>query len=164
MTAAAKQGNPDRLITYNSCILPKVSDFYEVFAGENDFSAEMIDGFGFLPVGGSGKFTGAPQSGLQGQITTIINGDWGHFKVNTPISPPRYSSDTMIAKIQDASSRRNVPTFDVEIYQDGRISPETLGLFKEIRRAIKPTKGEWDQVKKQSKKSPCVGETSYARV
>jgi hypothetical protein len=121
MTAAAKQGNPDRLITYNSCILPKVSDFYEVFAGENDFSAEMIDGFGFLPVGGSGKFTGAPQSGLQGQITTIINGDWGHFKVNTPISPPRYSSDTMIAKIQDASSRRNVPTFDVEIYQDGRM-------------------------------------------
>ncbi len=139
MTAAAKQGNPDRLITYNSWILPKVSDFYEVFAGENDFSEEMINGFGFLPVGGTGKFTGGPQSGLQGQITTIINGDWGHFKLNTPISPPKYSSDTMIAKLRDAISRKNVPTFDVEIYQDGRISPETLALFKEIRRVIKPT-------------------------
>jgi hypothetical protein len=83
-----------------------------------------------------------PQSGLQGQITTIINGEWGHFKVNTPISPPRYSPDTMIAKIRDAISHRNVPTFDVEVYQDGGISPETLALFKEIRRAIKPTKGE----------------------
>ena len=149
MTAAAKQGNPARLITYNSWILPKVSDFYEVFAGENDFSDEMIDGFGFLPVGGSGKFTGGPQSGLQGQITTIINGDWGHFRVNTPISPPRYSSDTMIAKIQDAISRRNVPTFDVEIYQDGRISPETLALFKEVRHTIKPKKGEGGQATKQ---------------
>jgi hypothetical protein len=149
MAAAAKQGNPDRLLTYNSWILPKVSDCYEVFAGENDFSAEMIDGFGFLPVGGTGKFTGGPQSGLQGQITTFINGDWGHFKVNTPISPPKYSSDTMIAKIREAISRKNVPTFDVEIYQDGRISPETLALFKEIRHTIKPTKGEEDQVTKQ---------------
>jgi hypothetical protein len=48
----------------------------------------------------------------------------------------------MIAKIRDAISRRNILTFDVEIYQDGRISPETLALFQEIRRAIKPTKGE----------------------
>ncbi len=142
MAAASKQGNPDRLVSYNSWILPKVSDFYEVFAGENDFSTEMINGFGFLPVDGTGKFTGGPQSGLQGQITTIINGDWGHFKVNTPISPPRYSPDTMITKIRDAISRRNVPTFDVEVYQDGRISPETLALFKEIRRAIKPTRAE----------------------
>ena len=142
MTTAAKQGNRDRLITYNSWILPKVSDFYEVFAGENDFSTEMINGFGFLPVGGTGKFTGGPQSGLQGQITTIINDDWGHFKINTPISPPKYSADTMIAKIRNAISRKNVPTFDVEIYQDGRISPETLALFKEIRRVIKPIKGQ----------------------
>jgi hypothetical protein len=48
----------------------------------------------------------------------------------------------MIAKIRDAISRRNVPTFDVEVYQDGRISPETLALLKEVRLAIKPTKGE----------------------
>jgi hypothetical protein len=142
MTAAAKQGNRDRLVTYNSWILPKVSDFYEVFAGENDFSTEMISGFGFLPVGGTGKFTGGPQSGLQGQITTIINDDWGHFKINTSISPPKYSADTMIAKIRDAIRRKNVPTFDVEIYQDGRISPQTLALFKEIRRVIKPIKGQ----------------------
>jgi hypothetical protein len=79
---------------------------------------------------------------LQGQITTIIDGNWGHFKLNTPISPPRYSPDTMITKIRDAISRRNVPTFDVEVYQDGEISAETRALFKEIRRAIKPTKGE----------------------
>jgi len=47
----------------------------------------------------------------------------------------------MIAKIRDAISRKNVPTFDVEVYQ-AEESPETLDLFKQIRRAIKPTKGE----------------------
>jgi hypothetical protein len=142
MADAFKQGNPGRLVSCNSWILPRVNDFYEVFAGEDDFSAEMINGFGFLPVDGTGKFTGGPQSRVQGQITTIINADWGHFNVNTPISPPRYSPDTMIATIPDAISRRNVPTFDVEVYQDGRISPETLALFKKIRRAIKPAKAE----------------------
>ena len=138
MTAAAKLGNPDRLVSYNSWILPKVSDFYEVFAGENTFSEEVISGFGFLPVGGTGKFIGGPQAGLQGQITTIVNDDWGHFTANKPIGRPRYSADVMIAKIRDALSRRNVPTLDIEIYQDGTISLETLDLFKAVRAAIKP--------------------------
>ena len=138
MNAAAKAGNPDRLITFNSWILPKVSDSYEVFAGENSFSDEMISGDGFLPVGGTGKFTGGPQSGLQGQITTIVNGDWGHFTMNTQIGPPKMSTNVMIAKLKDAISRKNVPTFDVEIYQDGTISPQTLDMFKAIRRELKP--------------------------
>jgi hypothetical protein len=137
MTAAAKAGNPARLISYNSWIMPKLNDFYEVYAGENSFSPEMIDGDGYLPVGGTGKFTGGPQTGLQGQITTIVNGDWGHFKLDAQIDPPKYSADVMIAKIKDAMSRRNVPLLDIEIYQDGTISPQTLGLFEAIRQAIK---------------------------
>jgi hypothetical protein len=48
----------------------------------------------------------------------------------------------MITKIKDAISRGNVPTFDVEVYQDGGISAETFAFFREIRRAIKPREGE----------------------
>jgi hypothetical protein len=137
MTRAAKAGNPDRLVTYNSWILPRVCEFYEVFAGESEFSREMIEGHGYLPVGGSGKFTGGPQAGLQGHITTFIEQDWGHFKRDTPIGPPQFTAAEMIAKVQDAVSRRNVPTIDVEIYQDGAISPATLSLLKAVRQAIK---------------------------
>lgn len=138
MTAAAKTGNAQRVITYNSWILPRLNDFYEVFGGENAFSAKMIEGDGYLPVGGTGRFTGGPQKGLQGQITTIVNGDWGHFKMDTPIDPPHYSTAEIIQKIRDSMARRNVPLLDVEIYQDGTISPETLQMFREIRQAIKP--------------------------
>ena len=138
MTAAAKTGNPQRVITYNSWILPRLNDYYEVFGGENAFSAKMIQGDGYLPVGGTGRFTGGPQEGLQGQITTIVNGDWGHFKMDTPIDPPHDSTVDMIQKIRDSMARRNVPLLDVEVYQDGTISPETLQMFKEIRHAIKP--------------------------
>ena len=97
----------------------------------------MIEGHGYLPVGGSGKFTGGPQAGLQGHITTFIEQDWGHFKRDTPIGPPQFTAAEMIAKVKDAVDRRNVPTIDAEIYQDGAISPATLSLLKAVRQAIK---------------------------
>jgi Alpha-L-fucosidase len=137
MTAAAKTRNAQRVITYNSWILPRLNDFYEVFSGENAFSPKMIAGDGYLPTGGTGRFTGGPQEGLQGQITAIVNGDWGHFKTDAPIDPPHDSTAEMIQKIKACMARRNVPLLDVEIYQDGTISPETLEMFKEIRQAVK---------------------------
>ena len=136
MTAAAKTGNANRVIAYNSWILPKLNNFYEVFAGENAFSTEMIDGDDYLPIGGTGRFTGGPQQGLQGQITAIINEDWGHFKANEPIGPPQYSTDVMVEKIEDSMKRRNVPLLDVEVYQDGTISRETFRMFQAIGRRI----------------------------
>jgi len=139
MTAAAKTGNANRVIAYNSWILPKLNDFYEVFAGENAFSTEMIHGDDYLPIGGTGRFTGGPQQGLQGQITAIINGDWGHFKTEAPIGPPQYSADVMVEKIEDSMRRRNVPLLDVEVYQDGTISPDTLQVFQTVRREINST-------------------------
>jgi hypothetical protein len=139
MTAAAKTGNANRVIAYNSWILPKLNDFYEVFAGENIFSTQMIDGDGYLPIGGTGRFTSGPQQGLQGQITAILNGDWGHFKTNAPIDPPQYSADAMVEKIEDSMRRRNVPLLDVEVYQDGTISPETSQMFKAVSREINST-------------------------
>jgi hypothetical protein len=139
MTAAAKTGTANRVITYNSWILPKLNDFYELFAGENVFSTEMIAGDGYLPIGGTGRFTGGPQQGLQGEITAIVNGDWGHFKTDAPIDPPQFSADVMVEKIKESMRRRNVPLLDVEVYQDGTISPETFQMFQTIRRLMSST-------------------------
>ena len=141
MTEAAKAGNPERLVIYNSWILPRITEFYEVFAGENSFSESVIGGFGYLPAGGSGKFVGGPQKGLQGHITTFLEQDWGHFKLDSAIGPPRYSAEVMIAKILDCISRKNVPSIDLEIYQDGTVSPEALTLFAKIRAAIQTGEG-----------------------
>jgi len=110
----------------------------------------MIDGDGYLPIGGNGRFTGGPQQGLQGQITAIINGDWGHFKTNAPIDPPQYSADVMVKKIEDSMSRRNVPLLDVEVYQDGTISPETFRMFQAISRQINSTKTQRNHPARES--------------
>lgn len=139
MSAAARVGNPQRVIAYNSWILPKLNDFYDVFAGENASWETKYEDLAFLPSGGTGRYTGGPQKDLQAEITVLVNGDWGHFKMNEPITPPRLPADEMLARLKDATSRKAVPLLDVEVYQDGTTSPETLQLFQRIRRELEPS-------------------------
>jgi hypothetical protein len=138
MTAAARAGNSDRVIIYNSWIMPKLNDFYDAFAGENGDWEPQYEDLAFLPVGGTGRYTGGPQKGLQAEITALINGDWGHFKKDEPISPPRLSADQILPLLHDALIRKEVPLLDVEVYQDGTASPQTIELLKTVRNAIKP--------------------------
>src|ERR1039458_3518596 len=72
MTAAARTGNPQRVIAYNSWILPKLNEFYDVFAGENSSWEPQYEGLDYLPIGGTGKYTGGPQQGLQAELTSIV--------------------------------------------------------------------------------------------
>jgi alpha-L-fucosidase len=136
MSAAARAGNPDRVITYNSWILPKLNDFYDVYAGENGSWETKYEDLEFLLAGGTGRYTGGPQAGLQAEITAVINGAWGHFKINQPIAPPQLSADDLVSKLKDAISRKAVPLLDVDVYQDGTISPQTLLLFQTARKAL----------------------------
>jgi hypothetical protein len=138
MTAAARTGNPQRIIAYNSWILPKLNAFYDVFAGENGFWEPQYEDLDYLPIGGTGRYTGGPQQGLQAELTAIIEDNWGHFKRDSPIPPPRITADDLIPKLKDALSRKMVPLLDVEIYQDGTISPQTLQLFQAVRAEIRP--------------------------
>jgi hypothetical protein len=136
MTAAARAGNPDRVVAYNSWILPKLTDFYDVYTGENGSWETKYEDLAFLPIGGTGRYTGGPQAGLQAEITAIVNGNWGHFKSDQPIGPPRFSDEDFVSKLKDAISRKEVPLLDVEVYQDGTISPQTLQQFQIARKAI----------------------------
>lgn len=136
MSSAARAGNPDRVVAYNSWILPKLNDFYDVFAGENAMWEAKYEDLSFLPVGGTGTYVGGPQKELQAEITVLINSDWGHFKMDQPIGLPRLSADEMLSRLRDAISRKAVPLLDVEVYQDGTASPETLQLFQAVRRGL----------------------------
>lgn len=150
MTLAARAGNPDRVVAYNSWILPRLNDFYDVFAGENALWEERYEDLAYLPVGGTGRYTGGPQQGLQAEITVLINGGWGHFKKDQPIGPPKLTADEIVSKLKDALSRKAVPLLDVEVYQDGTISPETFQLFQTIHRELDPpTHPESDQMSVQ---------------
>lgn len=139
MTAAAKAGDPSRVICYNSWIWPKSTDLQDYFCGEGELTDETVSGDSYLPIGGSGRFTGGPESGLQAAITTTNEGvEWGHVQADSAIPAPKLSTARMIDLLQKAAARRIVPIINLEVYQDGRPSPEAIEEFTAIRAAIKP--------------------------
>jgi hypothetical protein len=134
LAQAARTGNPNRVLTFNSWILPKLSDFYDVYAGENAGWDPQYQLHNDLPVGGTGRYTGGPQQGLQAEVLALLNDDWGHFKPNQAIGPPRISTPELITRMRDSISRNEVPILDVEVYQDGTIGPETFAQLRSVGR------------------------------
>jgi len=131
LTLAAKAGNPDRLVAYNPWILPPATEFQDYFCGEG---FEDPAGDGTLAPGGDGHYTSGPYAGLQACATLITEGDWGHFSQDRPIGKFRWSAAELAGRIGQFAARRNVPIFDLEIYQDGTVSPESIATFREARR------------------------------
>jgi hypothetical protein len=138
MTEAAKAGFPGRVVGYNSWILPKATDFQDYACGEGDFPDRLTsENDAELPVGGSGIFLSGPQKGLQATMTlTNEGGDWGHIKQDADIPAPRYSSAQAIDYIRQATARKTVPVINLEVYQDGSASQQTIDEFKAIKAAI----------------------------
>ena len=136
LAQAARTGNPNRVLTFNSWILPKLSDFYDVYAGENAGWDPQYQLHNYLPVGGTGRYTGGPQRGLQAEVLALLNDDWGHFKTNQAIRPPRISTPDLIARMRDSISRNEIPILDVEVYQDGTVGTETFEQLQSVGRAF----------------------------
>lgn len=133
MGRAVKAGNPDRVVCYNSWIWPRFTDFQDYFCGEGYHWLKVWD---HLPEDGSGIYTGGPQEGLQAHTNFILESDWGHFTPNSPISPPRIDRDVFVQDIKNAIKRGIVPSVNMEAYQDGTVSPESLEFMKAVRKAI----------------------------
>jgi hypothetical protein len=138
MTEAAKAGYPGRVVGYNSWILPKATDLQDYACGEGDFPDRLTgENDTELPVGGFGIYRSGPQKGLQATITlTNEGGNWGHIEKDTPVPPPRYTDAQMIDYIRQAIARKDVPVINLEVYQDGSASQQTIDEFKAIKAAI----------------------------
>jgi hypothetical protein len=138
MTEAAKAGYSGRVVGYNSWILPKGTDLQDYACGEGDFSDRLMgENDAELPIGGSGIYLSGPQKGLQATITlTNEGGNWGHIEQNSAVPPPRYDNAKMIDYIRQAIARKDVPVINLEVYQDGSASQQTIDEFKAIKAAI----------------------------
>jgi hypothetical protein len=136
MTKASRAGNPDRLVSYNSWQFASSTPYQDVFFGESGLSHEIIQGFGNLDRHGSGILTGGRYKGLQSHIMTITEGDWVHTKPDTEIGPVIHKLNDLVRAIKESISYGTVPTFNLEIYQDGSLSDDTVELFNRVSAAI----------------------------
>ena len=132
ITKALKAGNRDRLVSYNSWILPRLTEFQDVYMGEG------FEGSAATPVGGDGIFPTGPQKGLFAHGMFILDGpDWGINHPETKINQPRFSADGAAGLVQRASARGQTLSFDLLMYEDGSVSPNSLEVMRAVRRAIR---------------------------
>jgi hypothetical protein len=130
VTKAARSGYPDRVVSYNNWIFPKITDFQDYWIGE---SAHDL-----LPPPGASAFEpGGPQAGMQAHLNTFLDDfDWCHTKPDTDMLPPWHTTEQVVNYVRLCVQEKTVPTINMSIYQDGSVSPATLDQMRAVRKAI----------------------------
>ncbi|MCE5277144.1 MAG: alpha-L-fucosidase [Planctomycetaceae bacterium] len=141
LAATARTGNPQRLICWNSWVMPKVTDWGDLASWEDMLSPELIRGHGHLPLSAGGRYPDGPQEGLQAHITTpATKGGWVHSTPNTPVGGQAYQTPQLIRMLTEARRRRCAVTLNLEIYQEGHISRAAAEQLAQVNAALSKRK------------------------
>lgn len=132
---AAKAGHANRVVAFNPWELPSPTAFQDYFCGEGNTDPGLG---GLVAVGGDGRISGGPAQGLQACATLITEQDWVHARQDTDIGSPRWDVPQLAALLKEFISRKNVPIFNLEIYQEGALSPKSVELFKQAASQLPP--------------------------
>jgi hypothetical protein len=134
LTEVAKTGNPDRLVCYFPWALPRMTDFQEYLCGEG---YDLLTSWDGLPPDGSGVYTSGPHQGLQAHTNFVLEHDWVHNQLNTPIAPPRVSREAFLRDMKAGIVHGVVPSVNLEIYQDGGVGRASHDLMVALRNEVK---------------------------
>jgi hypothetical protein len=125
-TSAAKQGRPDRLVTYNA----GVSQTYLYTTHQDYWAGELVN----LKTPAAGRYL---DSGLQWfGWTCLEDRRWVHRQLDTPIPNPLYSDEQVIEFVRTCSSHAAPMTFNVGIYQDGTMAPASVEQLHRVHQAL----------------------------
>jgi hypothetical protein len=62
--------------------------------------------------------------------------EWGIWQPDTTISKPRYTSDQIVRMAQNAKQHKVALTFNLLMYNDGSVSPDSLNAVRQFGKAI----------------------------
>ncbi|MFE2873847.1 alpha-L-fucosidase [Embleya sp. NPDC059259] len=130
----ARTGNPRRMVSWNSWILPRYTDFQDTYFAE-EVHGEAVDGS--APVGGNGIFRSGPQKGLLQHAMFRMEDDWGIHLRGQKIGGPNFSAKQAVDWALDAASRKVPLSFNLMMYEDGKVSEQSLSILNEVRQALR---------------------------
>ena len=134
MGKALKAGNAERLISHSSYVMPRFTEFQDYFFGEGNEKGN----YGAGPKSGDGIIAIGPAKGLQGFACFILDGpDWGIYEAETKINPPQFTRDQITALVNNALERKLALSFNLLMYEDGSVSPESLEMMKYVRTIVR---------------------------
>lgn len=128
LALAARTGNEKRVLSFNSWILPRLTEYQDYFAGEGQNQHENLE---------NGVFKDGPQKGLMAFGCFTLESRWGRIDKNRPIARPRYAATDLIQKIRHAKANRYPIAINLEMYEDGSVGPESAAVLKEIGATLK---------------------------
>lgn len=128
ISQAARSGNEQRILAYNSWIMPIETEFQDFYAGEGHRQFNNLE---------DGVFPNGKYKGLIAHTCFPLEKRWGHIDWNIAISSPKYSLDQLTERIHHAQKNRYPLSINLEMYEDGSVSPESLELLKAIRKEIR---------------------------
>jgi hypothetical protein len=128
LTLAAKAGNSERVVAYNSWVKPSLTEYQDYYAGEGAHIPAGVKN-GVIPFG--------PQKGLLAHGCFTLEQKWGHIEKNTPIANPKYALDKLLKKVQAAKNNGYPLSINLEMYEDGSVSPQSVALLQKLNVAIR---------------------------
>ena len=131
---ALKARNPDQIISYNSWIMPRFTEFQDFHFGEGNEQGTA----GIGPKGGDGIVADGPQKGLQGHANFILDGpNWGIHSPETKINPPKWTKDQVSKMVKNAVEHKLALSFNLLMYEDGSVSPASLEMMRHVREIVR---------------------------
>ena len=138
MADVARQGNPSRMITFNTASTPTLTPFQDYYMGE-DYSGDpgTSTAFGSIPYDTlDGRYTAGPFANQQAFncFPTENGGSWDgwgisrNVGVNVNISPKYWQGWFDNVATRAASTKQSM-AFAVQMWEDGTITQATLNLF-----------------------------------
>jgi hypothetical protein len=133
--AAAKAGNPDRLIAYNPWIVAHYTDFEDLSFGESCKDGGAV-------VGGTGLLTSTGDKGVYGHCMPRMENDWGIRSANQSIGNPNFTAQSAFNIVTNRASK-NVPTsFNLMMYEDGTVAQASLNVLTGLKSLLANTNGQ----------------------
>jgi hypothetical protein len=130
--AAARMGNPNRMLSWNAWVAARYTDFQDVTMGEGSHGDEQL---GNSPLGGNGVFTDGPQKGLIGHGMFILGNDWGIHTANQAI-PTQVSLNQLQGWVKNASAHGRPLSLNFAMWEDETTSPATTSLLAGLKNAV----------------------------
>lgn len=126
-TVAAKVGHPARLVTYNA----GVNRTFLYTTHQDYWAGEMVN----LDTPAKGRYL---DNGLQWfGWTCIEDRRWVHTKLDTPIPAPLYTDEQVIRFVRACNEHMAPMTFNVGIYQDGTLAPDSVEQLHRLDAALR---------------------------
>jgi alpha-L-fucosidase len=121
---ATKIGNPDRIVAWNSWIMPKSTEFQEYYSGEAAHCVTVPEANYFG--------AGGPAEGLQPHFLIIADDPWAHNTRDSDIGPPLYQDDELIRYVKAVNALGGPVTINIGVYQDGTASQATIQQIQKL--------------------------------